>query len=233
MLIDINGDGLPDQVYFDGTEIRYRENTSGSSGSAEFSATDVLLATLPALNRETTSMGSLGVEAYFGAISGGVNWAKSASSSETYFSDVNGDGLPDLVFNGSVLFNYLVNGVPTFTPDSSLTPYPVGSAAVDAAILNMNFDELFQELIDNTPLVDSVRAWTAPFAGQVSISGTVALVQDTSPERANYTTADGVRVAIEHNGVSLWSLDIVQTDYAAKTPGVTTLNVAKGDRVHL
>jgi len=36
------------------------------------------------------------------------------------------------VLNGIVLFNSLQGGVPTFSPDSSKTPYPVGPGAVTA-----------------------------------------------------------------------------------------------------
>ena len=62
-----------------------------------------------------------------------------------------------------------------------------------------NFDDLRDKLIDDNPLHDTFRRWTAPFDGDIAISGDVIL-EDTSSERAKeqYETADGVRVAIQH-----------------------------------
>ena len=42
------------------------------------------------------------------------SWSNSESSTTTYFSDVNADGLPDLITDEGVWFNTLENGVPTF-----------------------------------------------------------------------------------------------------------------------
>src|SRR5262249_47960389 len=69
--------------------------------------------------------------------------------------------------------------------------------------------------------------------GRVAVTGSVALIQDTSPARAAYRTADGVRVAIQQNGAELWSTSIAGDDYAPKSPtDVASLTVLKGDRLY-
>jgi RHS repeat-associated protein len=230
--LDLNGDELPDKVFKSGSGFAFRLNQSGPNGTTEFGPT-VALPTLPAIAREKASTTSAGPEAYVGA-NVFANRSTTVSTGSIYFSDANGDGLPDLVTNGRVLFNHLNDqDVPTFTSNSADTPVPVGSGAVDGTDLLPNYDALYEELVDTFPLHDTLRRWVAPYDGRIQIGGTVALVEDTSPARQDYQTADGVRVAIQHNGSELWSARIGETDYAPKTPtSVDSLEVKAGDRIY-
>jgi hypothetical protein len=64
---------------------------------------------------------------------------------------------------------------------------------------------------------------------RIKITGDVQLIQDTSGERLKYETADGVRVAIQHEGTELWAARITQDDYGAKTPtGVDAIGRQEG-----
>ncbi|MEM9522374.1 MAG: SpvB/TcaC N-terminal domain-containing protein, partial [Pseudomonadota bacterium] len=232
LLIDLNGDGLSDKVFVTAGGIFMRANESGPGGAARFSETPVQVADLPALMRETSTMSSRGIESFIG-IAAGINWADAVTVSDIYFTDANGDGLPDLNLNGQLLFNVLdPAGTPGFTPDSSLSASPIGPAAVDAAAVQIAFDDLYQQLIDDAPLMDAVRSWRAPYTGQVQITGDVALIEDLSPARAAYQTADGVRVAIQHNGAELYALEIADTDYTPKTPGLNPVEVVAGDVIY-
>ena len=182
-------------------------------------------------------MTSAGPEAYagFDGLTGfvGFNAAFSQSKQTTYFADVNGDGLVDLVADGTVYFNHLVNNAPVFTTNSYDTPNPVGAAAVAANLIAAQQAAAAAKLDAANPLIDTVSRWVAPFAGTVAIAAPVNLVQDTSQARAAYKTADGVRVAIQRNSSELWSLKIAQGDYAPKTPtGVSAVNVSKGDVIY-
>jgi RHS repeat-associated protein len=232
-MIDLNGDGLPDKVFDENGTVSFRLNTTVPGGPVTYSAQAVPLPTLPALSHETANMFSFGAEAYFGA-NVFANQAETFTSSDTYFQDVNGDGLPDLVENGQVLFNHLdANGVPTFTANSADTGVPVGGGAVDGSGLGVDFSAQQQQALANDPLVDTVREWVAPYDGTVAISGDVALIQDTGTARAQYTSADGVRVAIQQDGAELWSTSISAADYTPKTPaGVGSLTVHQGDRFY-
>jgi RHS repeat-associated protein len=231
-LIDVNGDGLPDKVYktLEGVFVRF--NQSGPGGGTSFGPV-VALPSLPAISSEQTVMIGGGVEAYMG-VSAMLNFSETFSIGSKYFADVNGDGLLDLVVDGQVLFNhYDGNGAPYWSADSSTTPVPVSAGAVDASGVVPDYESSYQRQIDMSPLADTVRRWVAPYDGVVDIGGAVALVQSADPARAQYQTADGVRVAIQKNGSELWSTQIGATDYGPHTPtGVSGLQVHAGDRIY-
>ena len=231
-LIDINGDNLPDKVFKGGHGVSFRLNTSGPNGSTTFGpATPV--PTLPAISKGSSNTVSFGPEAYLG-VTAMANHGVTFSTASVYFSDANGDGLPDLVNDGTVLFNHLDgNGVPTFTANSNDTPVPIGTGILDDNGLVQDYSADRDQQIANSPLTDTVRRWEAPFDGTVKVTGDAALVQDSSPARASSTSADGVRVAIQHNGSELWSTTIDADDYADKTPAsVGSIAVSKGDRLY-
>lgn len=231
-LADLNGDNLPDKVFKNGSGVSVRFNTSGPDGSTDYGP-PVALPTLPAIAKEKSDMTSAGPEVYL-TVNAFTNHSDTFTEDTSYFSDVNGDGLTDLVNDGTVLFNHLdANGVPTFTADSNDTPVPIGAGALDSSGLVQDFSSIKAQQDANNPPVDVLRRWVAPYSGTVAVTGDVALIQDTSSARASYVGADGVRVAIQQNGTELWSTLIGATDYAAKTPsGVSSIPVTKGDRLY-
>lgn len=231
-LMDLNGDGLPDKIFKNGQGTFYRLNQSGPSGSTVFGPATPL-ASLPAISGESSTNLSFGVEAYFFA-NVFVNSSNTFTKARSYLTDVNGDGLTDLVTDGQVLFGRLdAQGNPGFTPDSSQSPVPIGPGAVDATQLIEDYEAIFQQSLDTYPLLDTVRRWVAPWSGTIQVAGTVALVQDTSLARSQYPTADGVRVAIQQNGSELYFITIGPNDYAPKAfTGVDAIPVQKGDRIY-
>jgi hypothetical protein len=133
-----------------------------------------------------------------------------------------------------VLFNHLdANGVPTFTANSSDTSLLIGSGILDSSGLVQDYSAVKAQQESNNPPVDVLRRWVGPYSGYARVTGAVALIQDTSAARASYVGADGVRVAIQQNGIELWSTTIGATDYTAKTPtGLSSFKVGKGDRLY-
>ncbi|MCI5227850.1 MAG: sugar-binding protein, partial [Candidatus Electrothrix sp. AX2] len=232
-LTDVNGDGLADKVFGYGSV--YRPNLSGPDGVTGFG--DPVSIGLGGISKGKSKMTSGGAEIYFGGAVG-VNRSNTFSETNAYLSDVNGDGLTDLVHSGSVRFGRpddpeKIRPVPEYGSDSSVTPYPVGQGAVDGEELLEDFTELYQEMLAASPLHDTLRRWTAPYDGRISISGQVALLEDTSEERAEYATADGVRVAIQHNGSELWATVLEADNYSPVFPeNVDSLQVSKGDRIY-
>ncbi|MFZ3090664.1 MAG: SpvB/TcaC N-terminal domain-containing protein [Nitrospirota bacterium] len=231
-LMDINGDSLPDKVYKSDKKFYFRLNRSGPNGGISFDSPREI--SLPGqISKESSQTLSAGPEFYvFPDVI--KNLAETFTTGSTYFSDANGDGLPDLIKNGQVYFNYLENGAPKFDTDSSISPVPVGPGAVDATELIEDYEAIYQQNIDRYPLSDTLRRWVAPYDGQIRITGDAGLI-DTSLERsnANYTTADGVRLAIQQNGSELWSTTIAADDYTQKMPtGVDAITVQKGDRIY-
>ena len=227
-LIDLNGDDLPDKVFKTSSGIFARMNASGPHGTTVFGP-PIRIDTLPAISEESASMVSFGLESYVG-VSVLANEALGFTSSSVYLSDVNGDGLPDLVDGDTVLFNHLDgNGVPSFSPDSATSPVPVGPAAVDAAGVTPDYGPQQQKILGAAPLLDTLRRWIAPFPGQVRISGDASLNAPSSGSHGD----DGVRVAIQVDGTELWSATIDAGDTSAHTPtGVDAVAVQKGDRIY-
>lgn len=247
VLADINADGLPDKVFKQGGLVYYRPNLSGPNGINQFGEPH-LIANLPEISKETSTSKSSGKSLNILIVKLGSSKSKTKTEQPVYFIDRNGDGLVDLAYNGTVWFNHRdANGNHYFSPNSADTPYPLGIAATTEPLttkelmaigpvtdkLTQEYATALQEFRVTSPLIDTVRRWQAPYDGQVSITGAVALKQDTTDDRQNYKTADGVRVVIQLNNTELWAALIAATDYAAKSPtDVDAFAVKKGDVIY-
>ncbi|WP_414939011.1 SpvB/TcaC N-terminal domain-containing protein [Amycolatopsis sp. cmx-11-51] len=231
-LADVNGDNLPDKVFRKDGEVWYRPNLAAPGGQPKFGDTPIKLTGLPAISSESTLSGTIGVEAYAG-VAAQLDLVSTITTSDRYFSDVNGDGITDLVNNGGVLFGYLdANGQPAYSEDSKRTPVPVGGGVASGKFVG-DQRAAFDRAVDTSPLLDSVRRWVAPFDGKVRVDGRVRLVPDTSPERAAYDKADGVRVTIQHKDTELWAQRIGPADHMEFAPtGVDAVQVRKGDAIY-
>ncbi|WP_233621812.1 SpvB/TcaC N-terminal domain-containing protein [Amycolatopsis sp. WAC 04182] len=232
-LVDVNGDNLPDKVFRKNNDVYYRPNLSTPGGEPKFGDPPVRLRDLPGISTERTLSGTIGVEAFVLAIAAQLDFVGTTTTSDRFFSDVNGDGITDLVDNGGVLFGYLdANGQPAYSPDSTRTPAPVGGGAVTGEIVGDQTAQ-FDQQVDNSPLLDSVRRWVAPFDGTVRVDGRVQLTVDPSPARAAYTKADGVRVTIQAKDTELWAQRIGPDDHTEFTPAnVSAIAVKKGDALY-
>ncbi|WP_081916179.1 SpvB/TcaC N-terminal domain-containing protein [Saccharothrix sp. NRRL B-16314] len=228
-LADVNGDNLPDKVFRSGGGVFYRPNESGPDGQTRFGDTPIRLTNLPGISTEKTRSGTVGIESYFG-VAAQLDYVSTTTTSDRYFTDVNGDGITDLVNNGGVLFGHLdADGRPAYSADSGDTGVPVGDGTASGTIVGDQTAE-FERQVDAFPLLDGVRRWVAPFDGTVRVDGRVKLVQDTSPERQAYRSADGVRVAVQHQDTELWSQRIGPDDYIEFAPtGTEDIAVRKGE----
>jgi len=136
LMVDINGDGLPDKLY-KGTNdcLCFIPNLgkdgfgasiqiSGYTGDFSFTKTS---------SQTNGWRGNIGASVSSAAnvtVDAGMDWLTSNSETNTYLSDVNSDGLIDIVSGGKVYFNSISsfnNGVavPSFSTNSSITPRPV------------------------------------------------------------------------------------------------------------
>jgi len=221
-LIDINGDGLPDYVFFVGNKLYYR--------SFDFIQNKFLnpieIKDAPAsfylsrTNNFTLGLGANG--SIFGFnIAGRVDWdLTNTTHTSDYFMDVNNDGLVDIVNNKKVYFNYLVNGQPTFTTYSNLTSMPMNKETIynnsEGLSDIIRYDEtkdIEAEARANT-LQDIVRVWQAPYSGQIKISGDIQLLPPTENyDQSAYEQADGVRVAIQLMHEEIWADTIGKNQY--------------------
>ncbi|WP_417353690.1 SpvB/TcaC N-terminal domain-containing protein, partial [Flavobacterium alkalisoli] len=236
-LVDINGDGLPDKVYRKGSHLYYYLNESGVSEQYKFSDTPYPITGASAFQKGKSHTFSGGFELNIGACGpagvggfAGGNFSKSKSMTLVYFTDANGDGLLDIAYNGTVLFNHLnEDGNPVFESNSTNTPSPLTSSGeINDSFFEVDPNEL-EENIDRFPLHDVVRVWEAPYDGVVSIEGSVNLIQLPNPS----STADGVTVAIQVRGEQKWEATLNANDYSPLIPqGVDNTEVSKGDRIY-
>jgi RHS repeat-associated protein len=231
-LVDINGDGLVDKVFKDRIDhkLYYRANQSAVDSNVAFGPR------LPIKGINDFSQGlnwgvNVGLESNF-FIYAGLGYAHSEDISNVYLTDVNADGLVDIVNNGTVYFNHLdPDRNPNFTLSSGDTPSPIHSSSGIDTTLVVNDPAVLQKAINDNPLHDVIKVWVAPFTGTVNINAPVALIQDTTSK--SYPAADGVRVAIQQKGAELWSTKIDANDYTSKTPtGVSAVTVQKGDHIY-
>ena len=245
-LIDINGDLLPDKVFrADVDEIRdgkiqpatiyYRLRLKEPDASGNWFGAKHPIDGLDAMSSDGEFSIGGGPEAYPGvavqfSISGSV------SIGYNYFADVNNDGLVDFIKDGVVLFNYLNNGVPTFTKDSSKTSVPI-----DDATLVITTPKKLQELQDQqrkqSPQQDTVRRWLAPRAGTVEITGDVSFEPPLKPGET--FSGDGIKVAIEtwapgdpDQATVNWSTTLADAGDSATPTGVDSISVVKGQAIY-
>jgi hypothetical protein len=223
--IDINGDSLPDKVFYglDG-KVKYRANQYGANGTDTFGPVEDVNGLFLGLLPSQVNMGvQVAVEGHFG-VTAAFGVGTDVSVAAIYFSDVNADGLPDLVVPGFPFYNRLVDGKPTFSfADSSTSPVPLPDTIRDIIPLPQLAD-IMTDLAEQSPLVDTVRRWQAPFTGMVSVESTVTL----SPPQPLLPMNDGVRVAIQHNDEEIMSAILAADGESAFTDAFSRA-VTRGD----
>ena len=238
-LIDINGDGLPDKVMLKGDDdfskkkMVYRPQIKHPDGTISYGEEKKI----EGVNKFLRDKGhnfSLGTQVNFVGF-GGINYTYGRSKTYVYFSDVNADGLVDIVDDGSVKYNTGAdeNGVIKFSDNISDTENEIDiSGGIEGGLVTIDPNQ-FKTDQDRSPLHDVVKMWRAPYSGVININAPVNLIEDMSEDRASYQTADGVRVSIQLRDEKVWEDSILQTGADAKIPyDVNNLTVNKGDKVY-
>ena len=227
-LIDINGDGLLDQLFLSDEQVIFRLNTGSPISEPNFGS-EHTVSSITKLGEEYSNTLTFGAQAFAYAVTVIGDISMTRTRGKVYLSDVNGDGLPDLVSGGSVYFNRLVDGIPTFG-GTSPTPISPG-ASLDATGMITDPEEYRSDMERYYHLIDPIRKWVAPYSGTISITGDVALV-NTPP--SDYRGADGVRAAIQHNSSEIWSEVIDNPADTTPRPitGIDAISVRAGDRIY-
>ena len=221
--LDLNGDGLPDKVFRDGSDVRFRLNQSGPDGGVDFTDDDAVGGDLSRLSRDVSINFQLSVEAHI-VVTAVFGLGGQVSIGDSYFTDVNADGLPDFVSGGTVYFNHLdAAGVPTFEQGSGATEIPLPPDGGVPTIESDQLDEVQADLEAQSPPIDTVRRWTAPLTGRVSIVAPVHLTTD-SP--------DGVRVAIQQGASDEFASESLIDDATTVFADPIERDVTRGEHLY-
>lgn len=240
--VDLNGDGLPDKVFRKGGKVFYRPQLKNASDGTVSYGEAIKVSGINSFATVKSSTNSGGAKGVVGwnifTAELGLDKSRTKTKTTEYFSDINGDGLVDLVSNGKVYFNHLEfdsngNAVPTFTLSSADTPSPIiYSGKIDASVITIDPEEQ-AEAIKSSPMEDIVRVWQAPRDGMVSISGTVSLIAPEGDyDKEEYAKADGVRVSIQKGKAEKWNLKIAKGDASAHPASVDAFSIKKGERIY-
>ena len=199
-VIDITGSGIPAIVYRDGDRLSYCAGIRDNTPAHAISYPSDRCGTIEGISDfsfSSSSSSSAGVEGYAGDAFGGVSYSQSENQTFTYFSDVDGDGLVDIVDHGQVFYNRgeaceggtrdtCAGGkwVVRFEPNSALRPPIPGHVTADVATTRVPQDLRNTITKIETRLAGISRrlreldfsqttiAWQAPLDGAVSIAGT-------------------------------------------------------------
>jgi hypothetical protein len=139
MMLDINGDALPDKVYLSKNNDVNRLCFIPNLGEGQFGSCGIIIYGYDgALSKSTTRSNNNGWSGNIKvsnsvSVNAGMTWLKADSETTTYFQDVNGDGLVDVVDDGIVYFNSVSAGsidgvsvaIPSLSTNSGESPRPV------------------------------------------------------------------------------------------------------------
>jgi len=247
MIIDINGDGLPDKIYNTVGGLHFSPNR----GDGTFGAGVQINGAPSKFSYTYTNSTSDGWEGSVDAgakvagvalgINAGMDWNTTYSRTTSYMLDVNNDGLVDIVNDGIVYFNAIkyINGIaiPTFSITSKNTQNPIKNTKTaigesdeipcDAPIKRSEIvlTKEQEELIKRTPLQDVVRVWEAPYEGIIEIGGNVRLLPCN-------TVSDGVVLKTQFNQTTILSpISLDNYDPHPINSSCTTTSVKVGDRI--
>jgi len=208
-LMDMDGDGIPDLVYTNNMENQFnwsRINPNTMSNSPLDP------------NYDTFNNNVISHEHQFSQMLGlGVLSCPPPTTIKTkgyaFFTDANGDGIPDLSINGEILFGQRAtkNGQPlydsnnntviTYTSSSESTEFPVApSNNIDRSSVSADLAAGYINELTWSPLLDTVKKWDVPYTGTIHIAGTVQVVNN--PDIVTYATYDGIRAAIQYDGAN-------------------------------
>jgi RHS repeat-associated protein len=225
-LIDVDGDGISDVVVRVG-DGDYKVHRGRLDASGRLTFADGVSMSVPAgfvgFNREPfQSTSGIAFEAHLFYTYLASMSSSTSAMQDTYVADVNGDGRPDVVSNGKVLFNTSSTGQFSFglTQDGGFID-PRSRAGVPGpmmpALLNAASSGVPQRWpSEYSPRIDPVRVWRAPFSGDVFIRGKIVYAPPAVPSDLRGTqdgekdeTVKNVRLADHRDGL-LFTVEVNQ-----------------------
>ncbi|SDG36968.1 SpvB/TcaC N-terminal domain-containing protein [Epilithonimonas hungarica] len=236
MAIDIDGDNLPDRVYMQDDGIYYSKNMSKAENGAQSFGAKIKLNSLSNIGKSSSDTWNVGLSATFGSADVGFDYSNSTSSTKSYFMDFNNDQLIDFVKDGKVYFNSIVGGIPTFNPDSGVTPYPINITSSGAQPSTSLFDDNDKAekktMLEQNPLHDVVRVWVAPRTGTVTVKNSFNLQNVQCGADEDCSLADGVAVSFQYKTDMPLVQNINAGDYNIYSFTDQVININKGEKLY-
>lgn len=232
MLLDLNGDGLTDIVYEEYGQVWYRRQYK--QGSQYAFAPAVRVGGLTRLSRDVTNTHSWGLQLSLGANLSYTN-PLSTTYTDTYFSDVNADGLPDMIDGDNILINQLVDGNPVFgeftgvdTQTISVNNSRCGEIILDGEVDEHLECDLEEVLVDSYPLED----FFGPSVDYEITAGEIKENQEAYPEMLYYDGSvignDSEKLYEEIDETTSNRPDISTPKYAQMAPSNAPLLIDSG-----
>lgn len=242
--MDIDGDGYPDRIVILNGNVYYQRIIT-NNGIPEIDFNLFPIPDLGQLGRQFSHTHGFGLQLMVGfnektSANGSVSHTRSTTTTPFYFSDVDGNGLPDFVSDGAVLLNTLTSqGNPNFTKSISDTIFFGGSCeyilntgvindSVGIAMEPENPGPFDQYMMNH----QAVKMWRAPYSGLVDVSGSIYLIEDTSYARSQSRLTDGVIYTFQHNSNELINDTLFAGVYSSQNTGVSQIEVNKGDHFY-
>jgi len=241
-LMDIDGDGLPDKVFYSGGKIKFRKNL-GTSFSSETPSEVGGFSGIP-LSKNNSYVNTYGLEfSWKNKATGGINYSTTKSNSPVYFSDVNGDGLVDMVYYGKVYFNKIrLNGSNIVNKFAIIEEDPTALTSTPNAILKgINAPITTTPEEESSLLANIVRVWEAPMTGSIDMLSTVIFEQSSSNGKGIEVWAEkGTVTKANENNSSLQSASVIPNSkitLSSQNPqqalNLSNISVEKGQRIYL
>ena len=265
-LVDLNGDGYPDKLFKKDGVLCYRLCELNNNKPHSFG--DIhRIDNVQDFNQATNSSHIFGIEAQAGfsrriGCSFGADLSYARSSTNVYLSDVDGDGLVDIVDNnrGKVFFNRIkygqgfkdqTNEEKIRLPEASCNVYVRNDKPVNLDVFKSGIPDTIEyeicvpkmphikcehckQLYDqkkyrlimdcekhynincmtvkkivyeadkelHVPDIESVKAWIAPYDGEVAVESWAMLTDYLRNKRLSNNIMDGVTVSIQKSSVS-------------------------------
>jgi RHS repeat-associated protein len=235
-LIDIDGDNLADRVYQNNGVISYSKNLSTATNGIQAFGPQVTVGNLQDIGKSKNSSWGVGIDANFGGGSLGFDYSNSTNTTSSYFMDFNNDGLVDFVKNGKVYFNSLVGNIPSFDPNSGLTPYPINITSIGTQPSISLFDDQDKAekkmMLEQNPLHDAVRVWVAPKSGTITVNNTFKLNQTVCNPEEDCSKADGVAISFQYKNNDPLVNNINAGDYSQHSFANQVINITKGEKLY-
>ncbi len=248
ILMDVNGDSLPDRLTEHGVELNggadrlmsplapYGDPYSGAPVFGVGAATG-----LKALGSESGDSFDMAAQAQYGSFAANLGYTYTTTTSREFLTDADGDGLVDYVGPGEVLFNQQRTQTCTdpaqccpagkfcFRPDKTVATAPALAGTGGLLEGDAQLDDLQQQVSENFHPTDALIEWTAPYEGKVDVSGVLAWV---TPHPTAVPKRDGVRLRIYLEAEQKLELVKDYADNAEAPVQLTGLAVGPRQRIY-